>query len=163
MNRLQLPSLICLVVLLLGMIFCSCSLNDDDPFGIYLSDNGGLVIGFDDVAYYNSQEHTLELNKQGIARWNSFQNYTGPPKLSQSLYNRGFIIKVGGKEIARGTFWSNLSSMSLNGLAIMDSMFEMGPDHNKLQLISDYPGSSLGSEYRALDQQLADIFSTSST
>lgn len=66
-------------------------------------------------------------------------------------------------EIARGKFWSFLSSMSLKGLAIMDSMFEMDQDKNKLRLISEYPAGSLGSEYTGLNQELIEVFKSTGT
>ena len=121
------------------------------------------MLDFSDIAAYDGQDSTFILNKQGIGRWDSFQSYSGEPSLSQSLYNRNFIIKIDGVEIARGKFWSFLSSMSLKGLAIMDSMFEMDQDKNKLRLISEYPAGSPGSEYTGLNQELIEVFKSTGT
>jgi len=92
------------------------------------------------IQAYDPAENTLELNAEGIKRWNSYQNYQDIPKLVDSLFQSRFILKIEGKEICRGTFWSYASSASYSGVVILDSLFTLDDEHNLLWIRSEYPG-----------------------
>jgi len=126
------------LILLSGII--SCNLERKENFGIYLEDNGELMLWERHIQAYDPAENTLELNAEGIKRWNSYQNYQDIPKLVDSLFQSRFILKIEGKEICRGTFWSYASSASYSGVVILDSLFTLDDEHNLLWIRSEYPG-----------------------
>jgi hypothetical protein len=127
-------------------------------FEIYLTDTGELVLSDREILAYYGAENAFALNEKGISKWNSYQTYPDIPKLSQSLYQRDFIIKLNGKEICRGKFYSMASSASYSGIAIIDSLFKADSAHDKLWLISDYPSSTLGNEYSDINSKLKNVF-----
>jgi len=143
-----------------GTLPCVLVVQSTAPsFGLYLADTDELVLSEQHIAAYRPDESAFILNEEGITRWNSFHTYTGIPKLGESLYQRDFIIKIEGEELCRGKFYSLASSASYAGLAIIDSLLPMDTDiHNKLWLISDYPGMSLGETYDSIKAELAAVF-----
>lgn len=68
-------------------------------FGIYLVDTGELMISNQDIKSYNTSTHEIELNSEGMERWNSFF----------SLDNKQFAVKINGEEIYLGRFLSFFS------------------------------------------------------
>jgi hypothetical protein len=150
--------ILCLaVVVLLLPIISSCHAGEPTPspsstpvpaFAIVLADTGEVLLTESDIASYNREDRTLELNNSGIGKWNTHLTYPDIPKLADSLYGREFILKVGGEEICRGKFWSGVSSASVNGVVIVDALFKLGADRNVIWIDSSYPGG------RALDPSI---------
>jgi hypothetical protein len=136
----------------------SCESFKPASFGIYLAETGELVLSQQHIDAYDGAGHVLVLNEQGITRWNSFQHYTGIPKLDECLYNKEFILKIDGQDAGRGKFYSAVSSAGYAGLALLDVLFPLDAAHNKLQLISGYPDFSLGTEYAGLGSALENVF-----
>jgi hypothetical protein len=119
---------------------------EDAGFGIYLLDTGELVLSEDHVRAYYQDSHTIELNEEGIMKWNSYQTYTAEPKLKDTLFSRDFVLKIGEKEIYRGKFYSTVSSMSYDGVVIIDALFELDDEHNTIQIEFGYPWSHSNTE-----------------
>ena len=127
--------------------------NTSPGFGIYLADTGELVISDADmVAYHtgsyflnNGRDQSIELNRAGIERWNSFVPQHPGPKMWESLYGREFIVRIGDKEMYHGRFWSMLSSASVEGPVIMESMMKLDSTHNRIGIFSGYV-TTLGPE-----------------
>lgn len=130
-----------LAVMLLLMLFLFSCEAGEESFGIYLADSGELVLSEVHIKSYHSAENKFELNEQGIERWNSFINYQDVPKLEDSLFSREFMIKIEGKEICRGKFWSNLSSTLCPETVIADAFFKLDREHCTLTIHSGYPGA----------------------
>ena len=122
------------------------STNESPGFGIYLADTGELVISdLDMIAYHTGPyfldagtDQSIELNRAGIERWNSFIPQHPGPKLQESLYRREFIVKIGEKEMYRGVFWSMVSSASVEGPVIMESMMKLDSTHNRIGIFAGY-------------------------
>lgn len=128
------------VLLCLILVATSCGAGQKEGFAIYLADSGELVLSENDIAAYHRDNNTLELNGNGIKKWNSHLTSQDIPKLADSLYSRDFILKIGGREICRGKFWSNVSSAGYSGVVILDSLFKLDSSQNILWIRSDYPG-----------------------
>lgn len=73
-------------------------------FGIYLVGTGEMMISQQDIKSYNASTNGLELNDEGIKRWNSF--FPG----IMSLDREQFAVRIDGQEIYRGSFQSPVSS-----------------------------------------------------
>jgi hypothetical protein len=136
-------ALFLMAVLLLSILLStSCSIGQKEDFAIYLADSGEIVLSENEIKTYHRDNNTLELNENGMKKWNSHLTYQGIPKLADSLFSREFIIKIEGKEICRGKFWSGVSSASYSGVVILDSLFKLDSSHNILWIKSDFPGRS---------------------
>ena len=109
-------------------------------FALVLADTGEVLLTDSDVSEYHSDNHTLALNASGIERWNAHMTYPGIPKLADTLYQREFVIRVDGKDLCRGKFWSGVSSQSIDGIVIMDALFRLSSDRNVIWIQSEYPG-----------------------
>jgi hypothetical protein len=137
-----------ITISLIAVLFCSilvstsCSTGQKEGFAIYLADSGELLLSENEIAAYHGDNSTLELNENGIKKWNSHLTSQDIPKLEDSLYSRDFILKIEGREICRGKFWSNVSSASYSGVVILDSLFKLDSGRNILWIRSDYPGRS---------------------
>ena len=120
--------------------------------------SGELILSQEYIKAYYPDEHSFELNDDGIEQWNSFQHYNDEPKLARSLYLQDFIVEIDGAEVARGVFWSMASSASHQGLVLVDALLPLDSQHARLQFISDYPGHFLGEQYESLDSKLNEVF-----
>jgi hypothetical protein len=130
------------VILLLGTVaLTGCAKKTSGDFGIYLVDSGELVLSDQYIKAYYQRDHTIQLNEKGIERWNSFQTYTGIPKLDNTLYGRDFMVRLKGEEIYTGKFYSRVSSASYDGVIIMDSLFRLDNIHNTINIQFGYPGT----------------------
>ena len=138
-----------LAVLLVPLLLASCRTEEDQAsrssapsqvrFALILADTGEVLLTENDVAAYFSDNHTLTLYSSGIDKWNSHLTYRDIPKLAESLFKREFVIEVDGIEICRGKFWSGVSSASVDGVVILDSLFRLDPDRNSIWIESGYP------------------------
>jgi tmRNA-binding protein len=144
------------IVCACGMTGCdseveSYDIGEEPCFGIYLVDSGELVLSEQHIKAYrrgmhfyvdDTETHVIELNEEGIEKWNSFMTYESIPKLNETLYKRDFVLKIEGEEIYRGKFHSMMSSMSYDGVVIMDALIKLDNDLNYIRIDYGYP--SLG-------------------
>ncbi len=117
-------------------------------FGIYLVDSGEPVLTGQHIeAYYRNvhltvdeeeDTHALELNEAGIEQWNSFMTYEGIPQLKDTLYKKDFVFRVEGKDMYRGKFYSMASSDSYDGVVILDALFKLNEEHNRIYISNGY-------------------------
>ena len=133
-------SLLIVLILLTFTGLLSCQ-NGPDSFGLYLADTGEILFSGEDVAVYHSGYGTLELKDAGMQKWNSYFNYESVPQSSRGLFNKEFILKIDGDEVCRGKIWSNLSSQSYSGVAILDGMIKLNNAYNSVWIRSSYPGN----------------------
>lgn len=125
------------------------STSTEEPgFGIYLVDSGELVLSEQHIkAYYRNvhlteakeDTHAVELNQAGIEKWNSYMTYETIPKLKDTLFGRDFILKIAGKEIYRGKFYSWASSASYDGVVILDALLKLNEENNEILILYGYP------------------------
>jgi hypothetical protein len=90
--------------------------------------------------------HAIELNQAGIEKWNSYMTYEGIPKLKDTLFGRDFVLKIKGKEIYRGKFYSGVSSTSYDGVVILDVLHKLNEENNEIFILAGYPWPLLDSE-----------------
>lgn len=138
MKRIILMGNITIVLVIIGAALISCSHpgRTDAGFGIYLVENGKIVLSDEHIKYYNKNTPEIELNEKGIKRWESYIPYDTSldppiPKLG-GLYKKDFAVRLNGKEIYRGKFWSMASSMGCgNSLRTLRMMVNCVPSVNR--------------------------------
>ena len=116
----------------------SCTLDDEVKFGIYLVQNGELVLSDRHIEKYRWDTHTIELNDEGILQWNSFITYKDIPKLADTLFKKDFTMKVHDKEVYSGKFYSMLSSSSYDGVIILDAITKLDRKRNTVEIDYGY-------------------------
>jgi hypothetical protein len=119
---------------------CAPARTTHPTFGIYLVSMGDLVLSDQDMAAYVPATHEIKLNESGIAKWNSQIHCSYLPG---GMYQRDFAVKIDGREIYRGTFWSGYSSQSHDGV-VLDIAFRRDSTHNTIQIQYGYPGTLRG-------------------
>lgn len=129
-----------------------------EKFGIYLEDTGDLVLSEKHIKAYNPAENSFELNEKGIKQWNSFQTYEGMPNLAETLTSRGFVMKIDGREICRGKFWSNAISARFEGIVILDTLMPFNDVNKVFKLEAGYPGFQAGPLNPAITAELTRFF-----
>lgn len=153
MKKVAVAIAILAIVCVCGMTGCDSQLESydcgDGPcFGIYLVDSGELVLSEQHIKAYrremyfyvdDTETHVIELNEEGISRWNSYMTYESIPKLNETLYKKDFVLKIEGEEIYRGQFYSMVSSMSYDGVVIMDALVRLDNDNNAIRIDYGYP------------------------
>lgn len=125
-----------LIAVMLPVAVLACSPNEtttEPGFGIYLVETGELIISNEDIASYNSSSYEIELNTEGIERWNSYITTT-PPTLADSLFSKEFSLRINGMEIYRGTFWSWASSVYPYGVTITESLSKLDEEDNTISI-----------------------------
>ena len=120
----------------------SCNIGQKEGFVIYLAESGEIILTENEIEMYNSDENALELNEDGIKKWNAHLTYQDVPKLADSLFAHEFILEIEGKKICRGAFWSGASSTSFSGVVILDSLFKLDSSHNTLWIKSGYSSNN---------------------
>jgi hypothetical protein len=141
-------------------LFLPACAKSDGGFGIYLIDSGEMVLSLEHIKAYHSLDCSLELNAEGIEKWNSFQTSTTVPKLSQSLYQRDFILKINNQEVCRGKFYSLVSSASYDGVVILDSIVKLDDEHSSIKIDFGYAVSIPASEENHVTSELESFFSS---
>jgi len=99
-----------------------------------------LVVSDRDIAAYVGATHEIELNESGLAKWKSYTadgRWYRPEGLSQ----KEFAVKIGAKEIYRGRFWSGWSSMSCQGVVILEMALPREGALGTIQIQYGYPGA----------------------
>jgi len=114
-----------------------------EGFALVRMDTGDIVLSDRDLAGYDSGRHELVLNDRGIERWNSYirfdRSFDPPiPKLG-GLYQKEFSFRIGGEEIYRGRFWSMASSQGLADVVVLDVLFPLNQERNRVRFQFGYP------------------------
>ncbi len=115
------------------LVFGGCFILKNQPqilekgFGIYLLENGELVISDDDIVSYNKYSHEIELTEEGVEKIEA---------LNVPLSGRPFIVKINGEQIYNGSFWSPISSKPHSGI-IIETLFQ----NNTIKIEKGYPTS----------------------
>ena len=118
----------------------------DKIFCVELAESGESVFCEQDLLYYDQQAFVFALNQSGLEHFselgitNQTDNY---------LYQKEFVAKFGQTELFRGHFWSGLSSLSQDGIVLLDVLM-LDNEHNTLALYSGYPGIELKAKDEAL-------------
>ena len=133
-----------LVLILVGVTSCSRPNQESVGFGIFLLENDELVLSDKHIKAYDKNTHEIELNEDGVQKWNSYvlydESFDPPiPKLGGKLYTKDFVVKIRGKEIYQGKFLSYFSSTSYEGVVILDTL---GSSNGKISIDFGYPVSS---------------------
>ena len=133
------------ILLLLLLHPAACSAPSESDFGIFLLESGEPVITEEHVKVYHRDTHTIELNEAGIEKWNSFIDYPDIPKLKDTLYQQVFAVRIGDEEIYRGKLYSMVSSMSYDGVVILDALMKLDEEKNTIRIDFGFPGPVFGS------------------
>jgi hypothetical protein len=149
-----------LFIIVFTLIFSSCRSAQNDHFAIYLlsqdilaadlsqSDIGQLVleseplVSNNDIVSYDKISHSIELTR---AAFNRVQGvFTLPVKVN----GMPFVVCVGEERIYAGAFWTPLSSLSYDGVVIMQPF---DPEKTMIQIALGYPVPSVftGNDPRA--------------
>jgi hypothetical protein len=115
-----------------------------EGFAIVRVDTGEIILSDRDLTGYDADRHELILNDAGIERWNSFihfdRSFDPPiPKLGGGLYQKGFSVRIGGEEVYRGRFWSMVSSLGVSGVVMLDVLFPLNNERNRVRFDLGYP------------------------
>jgi hypothetical protein len=89
------------------------------------------IISMDDIINYNSQTHELKL------RTSAYECISG---LEVPIKGRSFVVCVDGNPIYWGAFWTQISSISFDGVTILKPSSSQGPKVIALEL--GYPSPS---------------------
>lgn len=136
------------LITVLGLAMSGCQSDKGDHFAIYLLardlpatelsqiDINQLVlenqpiISSDNVVSYDKASHTIELTQEGFSRVR--QIFPMPVKVS----GIPFVVCVGKERIYTGAFWTPLSSISYDGVVIMQPF---DTSKTTIQLALGYP------------------------
>ena len=112
-----------------------------------------------DIDSFNPADGTFELNEQGIEKWTSHFQYP-EPKLKDSLFGQGFVIKIGDDAVCSGTVWSMLSSASRQDIVLLDALSTIGGGKpNTVRLQSGYGGFESAID-PSISSVIADFFNS---
>ncbi len=99
-------------------------------FGIYLLENNDLVISDKNIISYNRTSHEIRLSEDGVEKITKMD-----------LYQKPFVIKLDGKEIYNGSFWSDFSSIPFSGVVIIDILAVQSGVTGNIRIETGYPTS----------------------
>jgi hypothetical protein len=123
-------------------------LSSSGEFGLYLIDNGELIISDRDILSYNKTIHEIKLTEGGVERFKGLD-----------LYQRNFVIKLNGVEMYEGAFWSYLSSRIYEGTVILDvNLIQEGVSDSIIIEPWYPPGLYKGSEDPRLNIEIFNYF-----
>jgi hypothetical protein len=106
--------------------------SSEKGFDIYLLESDELVISEHEIIYYNKTSHEIKLTDTGVEKIEALQ---------VPMNGAGFVIKVKGKEIYQGAFWSPISSIPYNGFVIETIVTD-----NSIKIVMGYPSSHFQEE-----------------
>jgi hypothetical protein len=149
-----------LLIMVFAFAFSGCQSPKNDGFAIYLltqdisatklsqSDIGQLILqrepilSSDDILSYDKTNHSLELTQAAYTRIQ--QIFPMPVKVD----GIPFVVCVGKERIYLGAFWTPVSSLSYDGVVILQP-FEAKP--TTIQIVLGYPVSDVftGNDPRA--------------
>lgn len=160
-----------LLLILFGFVLAGCQPKPGGDFAIYLLQ--GQLSGVDvlaqdpsvlpkqeqpilttqDIVRYKLPQHEIELTENAYRRiWDLFKT---PVKTD----GMPFVVTVGEASIYAGAFWTPLSSLSYNGIVIMQPM---EPGSSSIRIEQGYPGPDFfgGADPRA-DPRIIDALQQS--
>jgi hypothetical protein len=91
------------------------------------------IIGPDDVLAYDTDTHTMSLSQEAIARVRALFE---PPVPTGGV---PFVMTAGGERIYAGAFWTPLSSLSYDGVVILDAQMLSSVMPGDLRISLGYP------------------------
>lgn len=128
-KKILLVILFVVIVVIGGLFYLSNRSNiSEERLGIYLLENNQLAISENDIISYNKTFHGIKLTEEGVKKIKA---------LEVPVSGKPFVIKLNGKEIYKGSFWTSLSSLSYSGIVINISMIQ----NNILKIEKGYPTS----------------------
>ena len=127
-----------IILSIIAFLTAGCDRGEEVAFGIFLVDSGELVLSEQHIKAYHKDTHKIELNVDGIQKWNSYMTYQTIPKLDDSLYSRDFMLRIEGKEIYRGKFYSSVSSASCSEVVILDALVKLDESNNTILIEYGY-------------------------
>ena len=115
MSRLKIYGALSAVFLIITFggwwILHNVSIISTGGFGIYLLDTDEVVVSDEDIVYYTKASHEVKLTEEGAKKIEKLS-------LTVPLNGTKFMIKINGKEIYGGWFWSPISSIPCSGVVI---------------------------------------------
>lgn len=144
-----------IILSIIAFLTAGCDGGEEVGFGIFLVDSGELVLSEQHIKVYHKNTHEIELNEEGIEKWNSYITYETIPRLAEGLYGEEFLIMVEGTEAYRGKFSSDSVSSIIGGILIVDTLFKLDSEHNTIRIRIEYPPFPPGEDPR----NNSDVFS----
>ncbi|MEM3404548.1 MAG: hypothetical protein QXJ17_08440 [Nitrososphaeria archaeon] len=135
MNRksmLALVAFIVVVTVIIGWFILGNQLQSSKGFCVYLSKGDELVISDKDIMFYNWTSHHIKLNGEGIERIKKIDFF-------EKLYHKSFVVMLNGKEMYKGSFWSDIDSTSYSGVVIIDVLAVQNNITDTLRIEPCYP------------------------
>lgn len=130
-----------IILSIIAFLTAGCDGGEEVGFGIFLVDSGELVLSEQHIKAYHKDTHEIELNEEGIEKWNSYLTYETFPKLG-GLFSKDFLITIEGTEVYRGKFCSMASSLSYPGVIILDTLLALDSKNNTIRIEFGYPWPS---------------------
>jgi hypothetical protein len=103
-------------------------------FGIYLLDTDEVIVSDEDIISYMKSSHEVKLTEEGAKKIEKLS-------LTVPLNGTRFVIKINGKAIYSGWFWSPISSISCSSVVI-----ETIVRNNTIKIETGYPTSHFQGE-----------------
>ena len=148
------------LLIIWGLLFSGCRSVREDSFAIYLLAQevsatklsqldinqfvleDQPILSSEDIVSYDQASHTINLTRQGFTRVQ--QIFSLPVKVA----GVPFVVCVGNQRIYAGAFWTPLSSLSYDGIVIMQPM---DTTKTTIQIALGYPGQDVftGNDPRA--------------
>ena len=140
------------VVLVAIMVFAAWNVifnqrQESSGFGIYLSANNQLIVSDKDITSYNVTSHQIRFSTEGVNRF-----------VGMDFHHKSFTAKLDGRVLYNGSFWSDMDSMSYQGVVIIDIVLI---EHNATDTLSVepcYPASFCAGADPTVNQALFDYF-----
>ena len=119
-----------IICVFVGFILSNQLQFSKERFGIYLLENDELVISDKNIISYNRTSHEIRLNEEGVKKIKTLD-----------LYQKPFVIKLDGKEVYNGSFWSDISSIPNSGIVIVDILAVQYGVTDSIRIETGYPSS----------------------
>jgi hypothetical protein len=116
-------------------------------FGIYLSANNQLIVSDKDIISYNVTSHQIKFSSEGVNRF-----------VGMDLHHKSFTAKLNGGVLYNGSFWSDMDSMSYQGVAIVDIVLIEHNATDTLRVEQCYPPGYCSGVDPRINQALFDYF-----
>ncbi len=144
-------SLVILIIAVLavvgGFYFTNQLRTSSERFGIYLLKNNELVISDNEIIWYNKSSHEIKLTDEGVKKIQALN-------VVSVIYGEPFVLKIGDQEIYNGSFWTPISSIGFQGIAIETFVWA----DNTIKLENGYPPGSLQDGDPRNDPRILDHF-----
>jgi len=119
-----------IICVFVGFIISNQLQSSKERFGLYLLENDELVISDKNIISYNRTSHEIRLDEEGVKKIKTLH-----------LYQKPFAIKLDGKEVYNGSFWSNISSIPYSGIVIVDILAVQYGVTDSIRIDKGYPSS----------------------